>query len=123
MILSIFLFLLALSIGLFIIGFNYKGDIKNGGQLFHIASGFLLLMCGLIILALGVQFPSGSLIVQNGSITTISDTYVTLQGFSGSYGLSILFIVLSFAIFLYSFFEWKYSKSNTVNSIGYEEEE
>jgi hypothetical protein len=124
MILSIFLFFLFLSLALFIIGFKYKGELKYGSQLFHIGSAFLLLMCGLIILALGVEFKSGSIInTINTTHTNITYSYTTIQGaMSGSYGTSVLFIMLSLALFIYAFFEFKYAKKNSEN-VEYCEEE
>jgi len=125
MILSIFLFFLFLSLTLFIVGLYYKGELKYGSQLFHIGSAFLLLMCGLIIMALGVDFKTGSTITTiNTTTTNISYTYTTIQGaMSGSYGTSVLFIMLSLALFIYTFFEFRYAKKNSENSVEYSEEE
>jgi uncharacterized membrane protein len=125
MILSIFLFFLFTSIGLAIAGFMYKGELKYGAQLFHIASSFLLLMCGLIILTQGVEFKTGSIVnTINATTTNITYTYDSIRGgLQGSYGLSYLLILLSFAFFLYTFFEIKYSKKNELNNKDYGEEE
>ena len=125
MILSIFLFFLFLSIGLFILGFKYVGELKYGSQLFHIGSAFLLLMCGLIILAQGVEFKSGLIVnTINATSTNITYTYTTIQGaMSGSYGTSVLFIMLSLALFIYTFFEFRYGKKNRQDNTEYSEEE
>lgn len=124
MILSIFLFFLFLSIGLFIFGFKYSGELKYGSQVFHIGSAFLLLMCGLIVLTQGIDFKIGSNVTQiDATHTNIIYTYDTIKGFEGSHGLSILLIMLSLAIFIYTFFEFKYAKSNSQNSTEYSEEE
>ena len=122
MILSIFLFFLFFALALFMIGFKYVGELKYGSQLFHIGSSFLILMCGLIVLTQGVEFRSGSNITEvNSTYTVITYNYTTLAGtFEGSYGLSALLICLSIALFIYTFFEFKYEKNKKVE---YSEEE
>lgn len=125
MILSIFLFFLFSSIGLFILGFKYVGELKHGSQLFHIGSGFLLLMCGLIVLTSGVEFKTGSTVTEvNMTATDISYHYQTIQGgLSGSYGISILLIMLSLAILIYTFFEFRYANKNSLRNQSYSEED
>lgn len=117
MIIEIFMFFLLLSLSLFILGFKYIGELKYGSQLFHIGSAFLLLMCGLIVLAQGVDFKTGSVIdSSNSTSVVVSYTYTTLQGgLESSSGVSILLIMLSLALFLYIFFEFKYIKSKPTN--------
>lgn len=102
----------------------YKGELMYGAQAFHIASAFLILMCGLIVLVQGLDFRSGSSITEvNSSTTAITYEYTTLPGdFQGSYGLSALLLILSLALFLYTFFEFKYKK-NTPISYSEEQEE
>jgi len=118
MILSIFLFLLFFAIGLFIAGFFYVGELKYGSQILHIASCFLILMCGLIVLTQGIDFKIGSVITEYNSTTTVVNyEYQSLKGLlEGSNGISLILIMLSFAMFIYTFFEFKYSKDNNTYS-------
>lgn len=122
MILSIFLFLLFFAIGLFIAGFFYVGELKYGSQILHIASCFLILMCGLIVLTQGIDFKIGSTITEYNSTTTVvSYQYESFKGLlEGSSGISLILIMLSFAMFIYTFFEFKYERNKSHN---YSEEE
>lgn len=121
MILSMFLFFLILAIALFVAGFFYIGELKFGSQILHIASAFLILMCGLIMLVQGVDFKVGSIITEiNSTSTIISYEYETMSGLLvGSNGVSLILIMLSFALFIYTFYEFKYAKNNN----NYSEEE
>jgi hypothetical protein len=89
--------------------------------MFHIGSAFLLLMCGLIVLVQGVDFRDGYFLTNsNGTDTQISYTYTSIQGLEGSSGISVLLIMLSIALFIYTFFEFKYVRNR---GVSYSEEE
>ena len=113
MILQTFLFFLFFALALFVLGFKYIGELKYGSQIFHFASAFLILMCGLIVLVDGLDFRSGASITEvNSTSTVISYEYNKLDGsFNGSYGLSALLLILSLLLFFYTITEIKYIKN------------
>lgn len=125
MLYSIWFIFVGLSILFLVLSFKYKSDYPTESHILMIVSGFLLLMSGLFVLALGVEFPNNvTTISSSGSNFTINQSMTTIQGsLSSSYGLSWALILLAVGIFLGATWSLINQKKNKHNRSYSEDEE
>lgn len=91
-------------------GLKYRSDNVAIALIMSSVGAFFILMCGLFVLGLGVDFKIGyvdsySYLTNSSNIKNITsvDSYVTLKGGLDSYGLSYALFFLAFAMFLISY--------------------
>lgn len=116
---------LGFSILFFAFSFKYKNEYPSESHIVMIVATFFMLMCGLFVLTLGVQFtsPNATYNITDTQIIVSHSTY-TLQGsLSQSYGLSWALIMLAFAMGIITALSWRDYSMNKRRNITYSEEE
>lgn len=126
------MFLLFIIIGflLFYLGLRFRDIDGNISLIMSITAGFFILISGLFVLGLGVDFPNGSIEyfsyddINSSVVSNITKvyTYDNLKGgIDGSYGLSYALFFLAFTIFIVSALNF-YSGRNEPKEYFEEEE-
>lgn len=106
---QIWLIFVVLSLLFFFISFKYKSDNPEEAHIFMLVGAFFMLMSGLFVLALGVEFPSSlgtNISVVNSSYIVTPSSTIIRGSLESSYGLSWALILLACGMFWASIFSW-----------------
>lgn len=115
----IFLLFIGLGIILFYMSLRFR-EYLNASLVLGGFGAFLILMSGLFVLAVGVDYQVGTnmteYVVDNVSVSDLQYSYNSLKGgIEGSYGLSYGLFFLAFALFLITYLGYHEEKNKPKN--------
>lgn len=115
----IFLLFIGLGIILFYMSLRFR-EYLNASLVMGGFGAFLILMSGLFVLTIGVDYQVGTnmseYVIDNVSVQDLQYSYSSLKGgLSGSYGLSYGLFFLAFALFLITYLGYSDDKNKVRN--------